>query len=163
LNLVYQHFFATGSAETRRLPPEARPWMGLNAFWATVVKVELTDLVFAVDSILVGVAMSQHWWVVVTGGVLGIIMMRLVIGRLLSVVERYPPLVDAAFIVIAWVGAKLILEYSHDRRFIGWEVPRWASLAIIVAVFAIALMYARAQERSREVDDAARTLLEDRE
>ena len=31
---------------------------GLSAFWATVVKVELTDIVFAIDSILVAVAMS---------------------------------------------------------------------------------------------------------
>ena len=33
--------------------------LGLSAFWATVVKVELTDIVFALDSILVGIAMSN--------------------------------------------------------------------------------------------------------
>ncbi len=42
------------SAEARRTPPKAKPWLGLSAFWATVVKVELTDIVFAIDSILVG-------------------------------------------------------------------------------------------------------------
>ena len=41
-----------------RTPPRAKPWLGLSAFWATVVKVELTDIVFAIDSILVAVAMS---------------------------------------------------------------------------------------------------------
>ena len=34
-------------------------------------------------------------------------MMRLVIGQLLAIVERYPPLVDGAFIIIAWVAIKL--------------------------------------------------------
>ena len=61
----------------------ARPWLGLTAFWATVVKVELTDIVFAIDSILVAVAMSPKLWVVLTGGILGIVAMRLVIGQLL--------------------------------------------------------------------------------
>ncbi len=78
--------------------------LGLSAFWATVVKVELTDIVFAIDSILVAVAMSPKTWVILTGGILGIVMMRLVIGQLLAIVERYPALVDGAFIIIAWVG-----------------------------------------------------------
>ena len=61
--------------------------LGLSAFWTTVAKVELTDIVFAIDSILVAVAMSPKLWVILTGGVLGIIMMRLVIGQLLAIVE----------------------------------------------------------------------------
>ncbi|MGE3190481.1 MAG: hypothetical protein AB7N90_12420, partial [Vicinamibacterales bacterium] len=82
LYLPYQHFFGHGDAEERRTPKPARPWLGLTAFWATVVKVELTDIVFAVDSILVAVAMSNKLWVIIAGGVLGIIAMRLVIGQL---------------------------------------------------------------------------------
>src|SRR5919197_692804 len=106
LYLSYKHFFASGGAEERRAIAPARPWVGLSAFWATVVKVELTDIVFAVDSILVAVAMSPKLWVILTGGILGIIMMRLVIGKLLALVERYPALVDGAFIIIGWVGFK---------------------------------------------------------
>src|SRR5512145_2909011 len=48
LYLSWHHFFghAGGEQERRAIKP-ARPWMGLTAFWATVVKVELTDIVFA--------------------------------------------------------------------------------------------------------------------
>jgi len=86
--------------------------------------VELTDIVFAIDSILVAVAMSSKTWVILSGGILGIIAMRLVIGKLLSLVQRYPPLVDGAFVIIAWVGLKLIVEYLHTEGYIGWEFPR---------------------------------------
>src|SRR5438045_9354361 len=48
LYLVYRHFGGSGSADDRRAAPEAQPAMGLSAFWATVVKVELTDIVFAI-------------------------------------------------------------------------------------------------------------------
>src|SRR5687767_5861943 len=92
LYLAIHHFSQQGDAGERRTPPKATPMLGLTAFWATVVKVELTDIVFAIDSILVAVAMSPKLWVILTGGILGIVMMRLVIGQLLAIVERYPAL-----------------------------------------------------------------------
>ena len=140
--------------------------MGLPAFWATVVKVELTDIVFAIDSILVAVAMSPKLWVILSGGLLGIVMMRLVIGRLLSLVERYPPLVDGAFVIIAWVGVKLLIEYGHSSGYIGFEVPKWLSLGLIVVIFVVSFVYARQQEK-RHVrtasEEAAAQLLMDEE
>ena len=75
LYLPIKHF-SGGDAEARRTPKPAKAWLGLTAFWATVVKVELTDIVFAIDSILVAVAMSSKLWVIVTGGLLGILAMR---------------------------------------------------------------------------------------
>src|ERR1700681_2821099 len=147
LYLAGRHFFGSEGVQSRRTPRQALPWLGMTAFWATVVKVELTDIVFAIDSILVAVAMSPKLWVILTGGILGIVMMRLVIGKLLALVEKYPPLVDGAFIIIAWVGVKLLIEFLHTEHYIGFEIPRWLSLAVIVVIFMAAWGYARAEER----------------
>ena len=149
LYLAIHHFSQRGDAEQRRAPARAKPMLGLSAFWATVVKVELTDIVFAIDSILVAVAMSSKIWVVLAGGILGIVMMRMVIGQLLAIVERYPPLVDGAFIIIAWVGVKLVIEYLHSMHFIGFELPKWLALGLIVVIFSAALFYARLAERRK--------------
>ena len=143
LFLVLSPLFRSGeTAEARRTPPKATPWLGMTAFWATVVKVELTDIVFAIDSILVAVAMSPKLWVVLTGGILGIIAMRLVIGRLLALVERYPALVDGAFVIIAWVAIKLLIEFLHAEGYVAFEIPKWLSLGLIVVIFAGAFLYA---------------------
>jgi YkoY family integral membrane protein len=147
LYLPFRHFFGEHQSEGRRSVPPARPWLGLSPFWATVVKVELTDIVFAVDSIVVAVAMSQKTWVVLTGGILGIIAMRLVIGQLLAVVERYPLLVDGAFVIIAWVGTRLLLQFLHQEGMISWEVPEWLGYGLIVVIFLGALVWARVDER----------------
>ena len=168
LYLAVHHFTQHGGEEARRTPPKARPMLGLTAFWATVVKVELTDIVFAIDSILVAVAMSPKTWVILTGGVLGIIAMRMVIGQFLAIIERYPALVDGAFIIIAWVGIKLVVEYLHSAGFIHFEIPKWLSLGLIVVIFLAAFLYARAEEarsggRAKSDDDAARELLADDE
>jgi YkoY family integral membrane protein len=147
LYLAYRHFFSGQDSDARRTPPRATPWLGLTAFWATVVRVEFTDIVFAIDSILVAVAMSPKLWVILTGGILGIVMMRLVIGKLLALVQRYPPLVDGAFIIIAWVGVKLLIEFLHTEQYIPFEIPRWLSLGVIVVIFGGAWAYAQAHER----------------
>jgi YkoY family integral membrane protein len=141
--LPYNHFTGHADAESRRRPKEAKGWLGLSPFWATVVKVELTDIVFAIDSILVAVAMSNKTWVIITGGLLGVVTMRLVIGQLLTLVNRYPPLVDGAFIIIAWVGIKLLIQYLHESGYVGFGVPTWLSLTLIVVIFAISLIWAR--------------------
>ena len=75
------------------------------------------------------VAMSPKLWVILTGGILGIVMMRLVIGQLLALVERYPPLVDGAFVIIAWVGVKLLIEYLHAEGYVAFEIPKWSRSA----------------------------------
>ncbi len=147
--LTYRHFGSGDTTEERRGHRPARPGFGLSAFWATVVKVELTDIVFAIDSILVAVAMSPKAWVVVSGGILGIIAMRLVIGRLLALVERYPPLVDGAFVIIGWVSIKLIVEYLKTEGFIHFEIPKVFSLGLIVVIFVISYVYAVRHEGAR--------------
>jgi YkoY family integral membrane protein len=151
LYLVYHHFFRGEAGGDRRAPPPATALLGLTPFWATVAKVELTDIVFAIDSILVAVAMSPKTWVILTGGILGIITMRLVIGQLLALVERYPPLVDGAFIIIGWVGLKLLIEYLHTAGYVGFEVPKWLSLGLIVVIFVIALLYSVRLEKRRQM------------
>ncbi len=156
LYLPIRHFFGEHDSEGGRSAPKARSWLGLSAFWATVVKVELTDIVFAVDSIVVAVAMSQKTWVVLSGGILGIIAMRLVVGQLLTIVERYPILVDGAFVIIAWVGVRLLAQYLHQTGFIAWEIPEWLGYGLIVAIFVVSLAWARLDERRKGKREAGR-------
>jgi YkoY family integral membrane protein len=145
LYLTYSHFWGGAEGEDRRAAPRAKAWLWMPPFWATVVRVELVNLAFSIDSILVAVAMSPKTWVVLTGGVLGIVALRLVVGQLIKLVEQYPILVDAAFVIIAWIGLKLCADYLHAAGYVGIEIPHWVSLALIVVIFGAALGYARAQ------------------
>jgi YkoY family integral membrane protein len=162
--LTYQHFFQSGDAEQRTKPRPARPWLGLSALWGTILKVELVNVAFSVDSILVAVAISSKTWVVLTGGLLGIVAMRVVISQLLAIVRRYPALVDGAFVIIALVAAKLLIEYAAAMHWIDFEVPKWLSLALIGVTFLIAYLQARrkgaVELRDDGPEDDAAALLE---
>jgi YkoY family integral membrane protein len=162
--LTYQHFFQSGDAQQRSRPRPAKPWMGLPALWGTIVKVELVNVAFSVDSILVAVAMSSKTWVVLAGGLIGIVAMRVVISQLLAIVRKYPTLVDGAFIIIALVGTKLLLEYADAMRWIHFEPPKWVSLAIIAVTFLIAYWQARRKGPVPDnSDDEASAVLMDRD
>ncbi len=141
--LSFQHFFRGGGVEERGKPRPAQPWLGLSALWSTVVKVELVNIAFSVDSILVAVAMSNKTWVVLAGGLLGIIAIRVVIGQLLAIVRKYPAIVDGAFIIIAWVGLKLLLEYLNAAGVVDFHINKWFSFSLIAAIFLASYLYAR--------------------
>jgi YkoY family integral membrane protein len=152
--LVYTHF-ARGSGEARSGIRQATAAFGLSAFWATVVRVEMVDLAFSIDSILVAVALSPKVWVVVTGGILGIVMMRLVAGQTIELIRRYPALVDGAFIIIGWVAIKLCLEYAHNMHWVSWQVPKTLSFGLIIIIFAISFLYARRHPAPPEAASAS--------
>jgi predicted tellurium resistance membrane protein TerC len=97
--------------------------------------------------------MSPKTWVILTGGILGIVMMRLVIGQLLALVERFPLLVDGAFVIIAWVGVKLLVEYLHSAGYVAFEIPKWLSLGLIVVIFGIALGYSLMVEKTEKKEE----------
>jgi YkoY family integral membrane protein len=150
LYLPAKHFFEHPDNRPGGAKAAIKTFLGLSAFWSTVIRVELTDIVFAIDSILVAVAMSRKAWVIVTGGILGILAMRLLIGQLLGIVQRYPAIVDGAYVIVAWVGIKLMIEYFHSIGLIAWEVPRWLSITVVFVLFGMSAIYARWKEQKSE-------------
>lgn len=81
-----------------------------NQFWKTVIIIELTDIAFAVDSILAAIALSQKLWVVFVGGVLGIIMMRYAATAFVKLLEKFPRIERVAYVLVLLIGSKVIIE-----------------------------------------------------
>lgn len=143
--LPFKHFTAHNDEAEDDAEKHAnrRRWFGLSAFWSTVISVELTDLVFAVDSILVAVAMSSKPWVIISGGVLGIIMMRLLTMQVLALIKRYPRLIDGAYIIVAWVGIKLLWEFLHKMHWVPFALDKSFSIGMVIALFIGSYLYAK--------------------
>ncbi len=69
--------------------------------------------------------------------------MRSVAGQLIELIRRYPAIVDGAFVIIAWVGIKLLAEYLHSVGILHFEIPKWLSMGLIVVIFVASYLYAR--------------------
>ncbi|WP_257349250.1 TerC family protein [Pseudalkalibacillus decolorationis] len=95
-----------------------------KGFWKTVVQVELADLAFAVDSILAAVALAialpgtplpeiggmdgGQFLVIFTGGLIGLLLIRTAATYISKVLKKRPGLETAAYLIVAWVGVKLV-------------------------------------------------------
>ncbi|MBF0714914.1 TerC family protein [Gemelliphila palaticanis] len=125
-----------------------------GGFWSTVIKVELTDIAFAVDSILAAVAIAitlphisetsigginlGQFVVMVLGGIVGVVIMRYAANIFIKVLNEKPGLELAAFLIVAWVGIKLFIiaaanpslgylpvEFPHSTL---WTIIFWLVL-----------------------------------
>lgn len=110
------------------------------SFWRTVVAIELTDIAFAVDSILAGIALTPKLWIVFTGGVLGIVMMRFAASAFIKLIERFPRLEKTAYILVFIIGVKVILEAMRLPG-VDFHSPRTFSFWIFWSLMAAGIGY----------------------
>ncbi len=92
-----------------------KPLSDRARFWRTVVVIELTDIAFALDSILAAVALTSKFWVVFTGGILGIAMMRFAASIFIRLLGKFPEMETTAYLLVLLVGLKVVLE--------GFQIP----------------------------------------
>ncbi len=128
-------------------------------FWGTVAKVEFADIAFAIDSMLAALAIAVtlpavgvhfggmdlgQFLVMLTGGLIGVILMRFAATFFVELLNKYPGLEVAAFAIVGWVGIKLIvLVLAHDDiGLIPHEFPHSATWQIIFWVVMIGLVVA---------------------
>ncbi len=121
-------------------------------FWLTVLYADLADLAFAIDSVLVAVAIEPNpnkIWVVYGGAVLGIVLLRWAAGFFLRLLEKYPALDHLAYVLVGWAGVKLAFLTGHtfENHYnkthsvpLGFQFPElspwifWIGLILIVLV-----------------------------
>jgi YkoY family integral membrane protein len=80
-----------------------------GTFWGTVAAVEIMDIAFSVDSVLAAFGISQEVWVLLLGGMLGVLMMRGVAGVFLKLIDAVPELETSAYVLILIIAAKMLL------------------------------------------------------
>jgi YkoY family integral membrane protein len=105
--LTYSHFKSKSEGEGASKSV-------MKGFWATVISVEILDLSLSLDNIFAAVALSDKFWVIMVGVAIGILAMRFVAGWFVKLIEKYPALESAAFVVIALLGLKLVLSGLVD-------------------------------------------------
>jgi YkoY family integral membrane protein len=87
-----------------------------GGFWQTVIAVEITDIAFAVDSVVAAVAMvkgQDKLWVVYAGAIMGVILLRFAAGLFIKLLDKFPDFDHVAYVLVAWVGVKLMFMSGH--------------------------------------------------
>ena len=82
--------------------------LGFPALVAVIIQIELMDLAFAVDQVIVAVAFTNKLWLIVIASVIGILFLRLAAAVMARVMDWLPTLEHMAFVAVFYVGLKLI-------------------------------------------------------
>lgn len=115
-----------------------------------LVIVEVTDLVFAVDSIPAIFAITTNTFIVYTSNVFAILGLRSMYFLLAGVVEKFHYLKMGLAIVLTFIGAKMLVVA------VGIHIPIWISLVFVAVVLlgsvAASLIWAKDADMDIEVD-----------
>jgi YkoY family integral membrane protein len=141
LGALYLAYLAAAHFFRQRTPHSPHRAKAVSGFWGTVLAVELTDIAFATDSILVAVALTNQLWVIYMGAVIGIIAMRLVANAFVRLLYHYPQIENIAYALVGWISVKLffatwqafsvaVLGRSHDHSIL----PAWVFWAVMAAI-----------------------------
>lgn len=97
-----------------------------------LVIVEMTDLVFAIDSIPAVLAVTTDPFIVVTSNVFAILGLRSLYFLLAGMMEKFRYLKPALVALLLFIGAKMLLSDAY-------KMPVEVSLGVIFAILGVAL------------------------
>lgn len=119
----------------------------LKKIFGVIVAVELMDLMFSIDSIAVALAVSNEQWVLITGAIIGILMMRVAASYFVKLIGKFPILVPTAFVLVGIAGLKVCLEVK-DLKFgettipmLGFHTPEYVFLPLMFSILIGAVVY----------------------
>ncbi|MEI6713417.1 MAG: hypothetical protein WCO60_06670 [Verrucomicrobiota bacterium] len=110
----------------------------------TVLQIELMDLSLSIDNVVAAVILSPKLWVVCTGVFIGILALRYVAGYCIKLLQQFPILAHAAFLLVGFVGGILFFEIGTGRHVS--SVEKFAGICVLIV---ISLVYGRFESVQR--------------
>ncbi len=102
--------------------------------FVVLLLVEITDVIFAVDSIPAIFAVTTDPFIVYTSNVFAILGLRSLYFALAGVMDKFHYLKIGLGVVLAFVGVKMLLAHS------AWKIPTLLSLGVVVLVLAASVV-----------------------
>jgi len=125
--LVFQHFTSDDQdQEGHHHGPR------FNSLWQAIPLIGLTDLAFSLDSVTTAIAVSDQIWLVLTGGLIGVVALRFMAGLFIRWLAEFEHLEDAGFVTVALVGLRLLVKVVNDS----YVPPEWMMITAIALIFA---------------------------
>jgi tellurite resistance protein TerC len=133
LRLIRRIVPSTTSYDEQRLFTRRTGRLVATPLFAVLILIESTDVVFAVDSIPAILAVSREQFIVFASNAFAILGLRALYFCLAGMAGRFRYLNAGLGAILAFVGVKMLIADVY-------HVPTWASLVVITATMAIAIV-----------------------
>jgi tellurite resistance protein TerC len=131
LNFARKRFPTTSQFDGQKLFTVENGKRVTTPLFIVLVFVEVTDILFAVDSIPAIFGVTREPFIVLTSNVFAILGLRALYFLLAGAMDRLHLLNYGLAVVLAFVGLKMLLEA------VAIEIPIWLSLVVIILVLGI--------------------------
>lgn len=108
-------------------------------FFLALMVIEMTDLVFAIDSIPAVLAVSTDMFIVYTSNIFAILGLRSLYFALRGVMDYFHYLKYALSAILLFIGFKMMFNHYAHSNHLEYSIPTAASLFIIVALIVISI------------------------
>jgi predicted tellurium resistance membrane protein TerC len=98
---------------------------------AVVGTLALTDLAFSLDSVAAAVAVSDNLLLVMAGGVIGVVALRLTSALFIRWLSVFRHLETAGYLAVGLVGVRLLIRLAAPNL----VPPEWVLLALVGMLF----------------------------
>jgi len=105
-----------------------------------LVALASTDLLFAFDSIPAVFGVTQHAYIVFCANAFALIGLRSLYFLVSGVLDRLIYLSSGLAVILAFIGAKLILHFAHSRNHDVPEISTGASLLVIILILVVTVL-----------------------
>ena len=105
---------------------------GVKGLSSVVITLALTDLAFSLDSVAAAVAVTDRLVLVMAGGVVGVVALRLTAELFIRWLEQYQHLETAGYLAVGFVGFRLLLRLLVPD----FDLPEWSLLLLVAVLFA---------------------------
>ncbi len=109
--------------------------LGVPMLLATIIQIELIDLAFAIDQVIVAVGYTDVVGLIIIAACVGILFLRLAASFLAKVMDWLPILEHMAYVAVGFVGVKLVLLHPYFNHGHGYHIPDPVSLTFTFGLF----------------------------
>jgi tellurite resistance protein TerC len=117
--------------------------------FVALLMVEISDVIFAVDSIPAIFAVTKDPFIVYTSNVFAILGLRSLYFALAGVMDKFHYLKIGLGVVLTFVGVKMVLAHT------AWKIDTLVSLGVIVAVLAVSVVMSLLRPKAAAVPAVA--------
>ena len=121
---------AAADAEPDHAPEPGSPHHD-RGLLAVVGTLALTDLAFSLDSVAAAVAVSDNLLLVMAGGVIGVVALRLTSALFIRWLSVFRHLETAGYLAVGLVGVRLLIRLAAPNL----VPPEWVLLALVGMLF----------------------------
>lgn len=150
------HFRVTEGFEGRKFFVRRNGVTYITPLLIVLALVEITDVVFALDSIPAIFAITTDPFIIYTSNVFAILGLRALYFALAGIIHRFHYLKYGLSLVLVLVGVKMIVNAWYDGKVISTELALAATAGIIAVSVLVSIMKTRAVPGAEEKREAAR-------